>query len=99
MKTYREILIDNVKEMIEMQKEIFTQLLNLAMFGELKEINEVFETGDIYEFEIAQFENLSDTNVQKMVHLFKQFEQTIDSLINLNDISAEELDLDEDEFE
>lgn len=92
MDMYRKILIENVGELMHERAIVFTQILNLAMFGEMKEINNQFETGETFQFELAHFEDLTDANVQKLISLFKKIDQTILSLINLNAITNEELE-------
>lgn len=91
-KTYREFIIQTINTLVECDNQIFTEGLNLLMNNELKEIDEVFEEGDIYEFSINHLENSTDTNVQLILKTIKEIRQTINSLQNLNLIKDEEIE-------
>lgn len=90
--SYRNKLIEAVNYLSDCEGEIFTKMLNVAMSGEFKEIDEVFEEGDIYEFDIEQFRNSKDLNVEKLVALHDHINETIESIINLNAIDLEDID-------
>lgn len=91
-KTYREYIVQTINTLVECDNQIFTEGLNLLMNNELKEIDEVFEEGDIYEFSINHLENSTDTNVQLILKTIKEIRQTINSLQNLNLIEDEEIE-------
>ena len=56
------------------------------MLGEYKEIDATFEEGDIYEFDIEQFRNSKDINVENLVLLYDKISETKESIKNLNSI-------------
>lgn len=91
-KSYREFIIQTINTLVECDNQIFTEGLNLLMNNELKEINEVFEEGDVFEFSINHLENSTDTNVQLILKTIKEIRQTINSLQNLNLIKDEEIE-------
>jgi len=70
---------------------LFTQIVNIASDGELKEILDVFEEGDYYDFEMDQFENSSDVNIIKLMQLCKNIEMAFDSIQNVNAVGDEEI--------
>ena len=92
LKTYKELIIQTINTLIECDNQIFTEGLNILMNNELKEIDEVFEEGDIYEFNINHLENSADTNVQLILKTIKKIRQSINSLQNLNLIKDEEIE-------
>lgn len=87
---YRKKLIDAVQNLSDCKNEIFTSLINVAMLGEFKDIHEAFEVGDIYEFEIEQFKDSKDINVEKMVLLYEFMSETMESIMNINAIENPE---------
>ena len=90
-KTYRDYLIETVDYLINMRQNIFALALNLSMKNDLKEVNDVFDIGDTYSFELNHLDNGSDVNVQKVVDLIKNIQVAVDSLININAIEENEL--------
>ena len=91
-KSYREFIIQTINTLVECDNQIFTEGLNLLMNNELKQIEEVFEEGDVFEFSINHLENSTDTNVQLILKTIKEIRQTINSLQNLNLIKDEEIE-------
>lgn len=91
-KTYNEYIVQTINTLVECDNQIFTEGLNLLMNNELRDINEVFEEGDVYEFSINHFENSTDTNVQFILKTIKEIRQTINSLQNINLIKDEEIE-------
>lgn len=69
---------------------MFDRALNLAMNGELSEINEVFEKGETYAFTLDHLDGSSDTNLKLLVELIKKVQETAESLANLNVLNIEE---------
>lgn len=93
--TYREQIIETINNLIETREIIFTQILNLAMSNELSHLKDAFDQGDVYSFSLKHFEDVEDVNVQKMVKLCKKTEETIFTIMDLNRISNNEVNLDE----
>lgn len=91
MKAYRNRVIESLQLLGDIRNQLFTQIVNIASDGELKEILDVFEEGDYYDFEMDQFENSSDTNILKLMQLCKQIEVAFDSIQNVNAVGDEEL--------
>ena len=90
---YRNQLIQTIKELIKIREEIFSQILNLSMSGELIDYDKVFDIGEVYDFDIKHFEDSKDFNVVELLKAFKKIDKTISTLININVISDEELNL------
>lgn len=88
---YRETIIQLLELLDNSYGFIFAELLNLASTGEMKEILEVFEDGDIYDFKIEHFDDLKDPNIQKLIVLLKLLDQTFDDIKEDNNILTEEI--------
>lgn len=94
---YRTHLIESVQTLIRFHQQLFEAALNLEMSGNLKSIDDTFEVGDTYVFEITQLQASGDNNVQTLLRLHKIVEEAIDSTKNLNALSASDLDLPQDD--
>jgi hypothetical protein len=88
---YRDKLIEAVNCLNQMQFDLFTPLVNIAMFGEFSQINEMFDTGDSVNFDDEMFKNCKDQNVQLLHKLLKEIKSTTESITNINAIQLSEL--------
>ena len=86
---YRNELIKTVNSLIKSKEALLLRIVNIAMVGEFKDIADTFEYGDVYEFNIEQFKNSNDFNLNNMVLLYKTIEDNIDTIINLNKLEDE----------
>ena len=59
----------------------------------LKHLENAFDVGDEYDFKLKHFETIEDINVQKLVKLCKNTEETIFTIMNLNGISENEVNI------
>lgn len=89
---YRKRMIQTLYVLAEARENTFMQIINLATEGEMKDIHNVFEIGDHFVFELGHFENMADANVQKLVQLYKDIENTYFDLMDLNSIDQKEVD-------
>lgn len=94
MKTYKEQIIDCINELWEAREKVFGSMVSLAMGTHLKEINDAFEIGEVFEFQYAHFEDIDDTNIQRLIALCKEMDETISSLMNINGIDLTEVKID-----
>ena len=90
---YRYQLIQTIQELQNIKGEIFSQILNLSMSGELNDFDKVFDIGEVYDFDIKHFEDSKDFNVVEYIKAYKKSDKTISTLININVILDEELNL------
>jgi hypothetical protein len=90
---YREQILENINQLSEARNIIFFEIVNLAMKFEHSDIDNTFEEGDQYTFTLQQFENSKDVNVQKLVELCKKVEETVFTLMDLNGIDEDEVEL------
>lgn len=93
MTDHRNQLLETIESLIEARDIIFNQIVNLSMSGEMKHIENTFEIGDEYSFELAHFEGSEDVNVQTLVSLCKKTEKTVFTLMDLNGINENEVSL------
>ena len=91
MSTYREKIILTYRHLLEVHEELLTRIINVGMTGELAEINEVFEAGDEFQFDLAMFRETKDINLQKLIPFFDKLEDLMNFLANINAITEEEL--------
>lgn len=91
--TYREQIIETINNLIETRNIIFEQIINLAMSNEFSHIKDAFDQDDVYSFSLNHFEDMEDINVQKMVKLCKKTEKTIFTIMDLNTINENEVNL------
>lgn len=88
---YRTTVIDSLLLLENVRNHVLTQIVNIAAQGELKDILNVFEEGDYYTFDMDQFEDCNDINIQKLLTLCKNIETVYDSIQNVNAVRNEEL--------
>ena len=93
--TYREQIIQTINSLIEAREIIFEQIVNFAMSNEYKHLQDAFEQGDVYTFSLNHFENIDDVNVQKLVKLCRKTEETVFTIMDLNGINKNEVNLNE----
>lgn len=91
--TYREQIIETLNNLIETREIIFTQIINLAMSNEYKDLHKTFEIGEKYNFTLNHFKKMEDINIRKMVSLCKNTEKVIFTIMNLNGIDENEINL------
>lgn len=88
---YRNSVIESLQVLENVRNQVFTQIVNLASHGELKEVLDVFEEGDAYTFDLDQFEESVDINIQKLLNLCHNIEVVYNSIQNVNALGGEEL--------
>ena len=93
MENHREKILGVIQNLIEARETIFSQIVNLAMSGELKHLENAFDVGDGYDFKLKHFESIEDANVKKLVRLCKNIEETIFTIMDLNGISENEVNI------
>jgi len=97
MDPYREKILLTYKFLLKTHAELLTRTINVAMTGELEEINKVFAIGDTYNFDIEQFRGTPDVNLNMLIDFFDKLEDLMNSMANINAITEEELEEFEDE--
>lgn len=93
MENRRKKILEVLENMIEAREIIFTQIVNLAMSGEMNHLEDAFDIDDKYSFKLKHFKSVEDINVKKLVKLCKNVEETIFSIMDLNGISENEINI------
>jgi len=93
MQNHKEKILEVLENLIEAREIVFTQIINLAMSEELKHLEDAFDIGDEYDFKLKHFEKVDDVNVQKLVKLCKSMEETIFTIMDLNGVSENEVNI------
>ncbi|TDG37114.1 hypothetical protein EZJ43_03055 [Pedobacter changchengzhani] len=96
MKTNKEIYQHHLKNSIavlgETVKELETVIINLAMSGELAELNDQFDENDDMTFKYEDFRKLSDYNVRLLYCLYDFIDDKRKEIMNVNGLEEEELE-------
>ena len=71
------LLQQTSSELDQIKNQLFTNLINLAMSGELQNINAVFDEGDLFQFELGHFKDSKDINIKILIDLLEKMEETI----------------------
>ncbi len=93
MTNYREQLIDALANLESVRNQLFDTVINVGMHGVHSDINEVFEEGDSYLFNLEHFDNTKDPNLQTLVNLIKHIDCSSQKLLRINDVSMEDVDV------
>lgn len=88
---YRNHLIKSVQNLIETEQILFTNALNLCMFGELETADKIFEENDEFTFNLELLKSVDDLNVKAIVEIIEPIQKKINYLINVNKITKTEL--------
>ena len=93
MTTHKEHVIDALAKLDEVRNQLFDSVINVGMHGVHADINEVFEPGDSYAFELAHFDNTSDPSLQTLVNLIKYIDISTKKILRINNLRMEEVDI------
>jgi hypothetical protein len=89
---YRDKILLSYRALEKSHDALTDRIINLGMLGEYAEINDVFEPGDTFQFNMEMFRDSKDENLLLLFRLFDKLEETMNSLANINGITKEELD-------
>jgi len=84
---YRRYLKKTIHVLLDSEEQLFSAAVNLLMSGEMKEIDEVFEIGDDYEFNMNHFKTSEDINIEQIVEAIEKIRSTVELLMNVNNIT------------
>ncbi len=88
---YRFSLINAYKTLLDINDELFTSMINLAMSGELRDIDQAFEVGESFDFQLEHIKGTNDINLNKLISHYELIEDLLESLANVNGINEEDL--------
>lgn len=90
--TYRSHIIATINTLVECDNMLFTEGINVLMSGEMKDVDAVFEEGEMYSFNISHLETAKDANVQLILQSINSIRNTIFELQQSNDIEDEAIE-------
>ena len=99
MTDYRNKILLSYVALAKAHDALTDRIINVAMLGEFAEVNQVFREGDSFEFNLEMFRDSKDQNLQLLFDLFDRLEETMNSLVNINGITEEELEGLEDDLD
>ena len=92
MEAYREKLIMTYRKLMKIDEELLERIINVGMTGELAEINETFQKNDIFQLDKKMFRNTKDQNLNMLLDLHNNLEDTMSTFVNINNITQKEFD-------
>lgn len=84
MDAYKLRLSEACQTIADSSNQLFTALINVGMSGEFKELDELFDEGDFFQFERSHFQDSNDINVKILMELLDKMDETHSKLVNLN---------------
>jgi len=87
---YKEILKDTLQNLVEVNQSIMDSLIPILMQGELKEWNTSVPIGETHQFDFALFKSCDDINIQLLVKLIENVDETYQTIKNINGIEPDE---------
>ncbi|WP_373521367.1 hypothetical protein [Aquiflexum sp.] len=84
MDNYKLRLSDACLAVSKARNELFTAMINVGMSGEFRELDELFEEGDFFQFEKLHFQDCKDINLGILMGLIEKLDETHSKLVNLN---------------
>jgi len=69
------------------------------ILSDMGQINDAFDIGDTYTFDLSHLKGSDDANVNKLVTLIEEIQDTIDNLIEENEIEEDEIQLEDNQSE
>jgi hypothetical protein len=89
---YRDKSILTYRALQDTHEALMERIINVGMTGKYAEVNEVFQPGDTFKFDVEMFRDSKDQNLQLLFILFDTLEETMNSLANINGITEDELE-------
>ena len=93
MSNYREQIIDALANLDAVRNQLFDSVINVGMHGIHADINDVFDIGDSYMFDLEHFDKSTDPSLQTLVNLIKHIDNSSKKLLRINDMFMEEVDV------
>jgi hypothetical protein len=87
-KLYNEYLIHSTVQLNEFSQQLFTTLLNVAMYGELENLNDDLPNGTQVIFNEVDFRQVEDQNVKLLYEVLDKIEDVNKKLLNFNNLES-----------
>ncbi|WP_285269219.1 hypothetical protein [Kaistella rhinocerotis] len=92
MNTYRDQIVIAIQDLIICRHNLFDNIVNLAMKGELGHLDGAVDQGETYEFKMNHFRGLNDKTVNTVIEICDLIDSKIMILMEENGIDYNEVD-------
>ena len=92
MTNQRKHIIDTVNALTDADELLFGAGLNVEMSGDMQEVSETFDVGDVFTFDLTLLQSSEDETVQKIANLLVQISDLKEHLITIHALTEEEID-------
>lgn len=84
MESYKNAVAEACQCLAESRNKLFVAMVNVAMNGEYRDLDESLDIGETFFFEKDHFKDCDDINLARLYELIDKIDQTYSSLVNLN---------------
>lgn len=91
MNPYREQMVIAIQDMIIARHNLFHNIINLSLKGELLHLEGFVDDGEPYKFKMNHFRGIEDPNVQALIKICDTIENKVLILMEENDIDYNEV--------
>ena len=92
MTNQRKHIIDTVNALTDADELLFGAGLNVERSGDMQEVSETFDVGDVFTFDLSLLQSSKDETVQKIANLLVQMSDLKEHLITIHALTEEEID-------
>lgn len=92
MTNQRKHIIDTVNALTDADELLFGAGLNVEMSGDMQEVSDTFDVGDVFTFDLSLLQSSEDETVQKIANLLVQMSDLKEHLITIHALTEEEID-------
>lgn len=91
---YKAKVFEGLKALAMAERELFTAMVNIGFSGVYDDISKLHSVGEVLDLELAMFEDTDDANLNLYSSMVRKMMETKLRLMNLNNLSEEDLGLD-----
>jgi len=95
MENNRNAIVTAIQDLIICRNNIYDNIVNIAMSGEMNHLADAIDIGEKYNFKLNHFRNLEDENVNALIRIVEYIESHILVLMDVNGIDITELNFDD----
>lgn len=92
MSEYRDQMVIAVQDMITARHNLFDNIVNLSLKGELLHLEGFVDEGEPYKFNMNHFRSIEDPNVQALIKICDVIESKVFIFMEENDIDYNDVD-------
>lgn len=80
---YKKYVHQTIEVLEEFDNQLFSKILNLAMFGEMNDVDDQFSIGETVSFKLEDFAKLDDENIQSLIKIILEVNKLKNTMENL----------------